>query len=189
MKKILFPVVTGLAVSALLVGCGESVVKDETAMAEPAMELNNNDFYEAHHEGRIYLFDDYATYAQFQEVGETSFRKVRIGAGPKGETLVFGLTDEDKKKTEGIASIDMYDGKLNGADDFYGEMLTEEGRILVFGSLEEMHHVREVGEAPLRYTDIGGGPNGETVIYVLNNDNKKVKPVEMIEKFKTLHQL
>ena len=59
-----------------------------------------------------------------------------------------------------------------------------ENRIYVFDSIDDMKAVREVDEASLRYTDIGSGPKDETVVYVLHSDNKKVKPVALIEEFK-----
>lgn len=179
MKKITMPLIGLVAASALLTACGGANVKSDSM-------ANNDDMYEVHHEGRIYVFDDRDTYEEFLEVGETSFRKVRIGEGPHGETVVFGLTSEDKKKTSGIASIDMYDGNLKGANNFYGETRME-GRIYVFQSLEEMNTARQVGEVPLRYTDIAAGPEGETVVYALNSHNKKKKPVELMAKFKEMN--
>lgn len=194
MKKQLITLACTLSAAALLTACNANVKNEashaKTTAAEAVkQELNNTALFEAHHEGRIYIFDNFAVYQDFLTLGETAYRKVRIGEGPKGETIVFGLTNEDKKKTSGIASIDMYDGKLKGASEFYGEMYTEEGRIYVFSSLEEMTQARLVGEVPLRYTDIGSGPKGETVVYALNNDNKKKQPVALIAKFKAIHAL
>lgn len=40
----------------------------------------------------------------------------------------------------------------------------------------------------MRYTDIGAGPGGRTFIYVLSKDNKKGKPVSLIDRFNHLHQ-
>ena len=99
MKKVLMPLAAAITAATLLTACGQSNVKEsmDTAATEVA-SMNNNDLYEVHEDGRIYVFDDRATYESFLEVGETSYRKVRIGAGPKGETVVFGLTDADKKK-------------------------------------------------------------------------------------------
>jgi len=183
MKLNFLPVATGLIALTLLTACGgEMVKKDGAKSTAEAMSLNNEDLYEVHQEGRIYIFDDRTVYEEFLQVGETSFRKVRIGAGPKGETIVFGLTNADKKKMSGIASVDMYDGALEAAVPFYGEMRME-GRIYVFGSLQEMNGARAVGEVPLRYTDIGSGPKGETVVYALNSSNKKAKPEAMIRLF------
>ncbi|RDL43078.1 hypothetical protein DN730_16395 [Marinomonas piezotolerans] len=187
MKKVTLPMLGVIAASVLLTACGGSNVKTDDAMPAKA-SMNNDDLYEVHDEGRIYVFDDRDVYEDFLSVGETSYRKVRIGDGPRGETVVFGLTNEDKKKMSGIASVEMYDGELNGAEDFYGEMRME-GRIYVFQSLEEMNTARTVGEVPLRFTSIGSGPNGETVVYALNSDNKKKEPTALVEKFKAANGL
>lgn len=139
--------------------------------------------YEVHHDGRIYFFYDQALYKSFLKTGHTAYMVARIGAGPKGETLKFALTGEDKKKQSGIPSIDLIEGKAQPGDAFYGEMRVE-GRIYVFDSFQDMNDVRKVGEAPYRFTEIGAGPKGETVVYVLNKTNKKQKPVELITAFK-----
>ena len=161
------------------------VVKQEAAKVA-AVELNNSDLYEVEAEGRTYVFDDFATYQEFLSVGETAFRQTFIGAGPNGQTLVFGMTSKDKKKHfSKIAGYNLYMGSQLPADNFYGEMRIEgENRIYVFSRLEDMKQVRETGEAALRFSDIGSGPNGETVIYVLHSGNKKVKPVALMEEFK-----
>ena len=143
--------------------------------------------YEVHHDdGRIYFFYDKGTYSHFLEHGETPYAFKRIASGPKGETLVFGLTGKDKSKLSGVESVEMYDGKMT-PETFYGEMRME-GRIYVFSTLEDMKDVRTTGEAPYRFTQIGEGPNGETVVYVLNNSNKKHRPDALIANFKAQYQ-
>lgn len=192
MKRTLINLSCVLGTSLILTACGTSSVDNTLAtntQTEAVVSQNNEDLYQVDHEGRIYFFDDFATYQTFLQVGETAYRRVRIGEGPRGETIVFGLTNEDKKKIQGIASVEMYDGKLQGSTDFYGETRTEEGRIYVFSSLEEMTTARIVGEVPLRFTQIGAGPKGETVVYALNSQNKKVKPEALIEAFKAKNQL
>ncbi|GAB6043635.1 hypothetical protein [Endothiovibrio diazotrophicus] len=174
-------VLTAASLALTLAACQSQSTKEETAKAAP---LNNDDYYEVHHEGRIYVFDDAGVYKEYLSVGETPFRKVRIGVGPHGETVVFGLHKHDKKKMEGIASVDMFDGKIDGAQDgFYAEIRSE-GRIYVFDNWDDVKSFRQVGEAPYRYTDIGAGPNGETVVYVLNKHNKKHRPDALIARFK-----
>ena len=42
-------------------------------------------------------------------------------------------------------------------------------------------------EAPYRYTMIGAGPKGETVVIVLNKDNKKKHPETQIAAFMAMH--
>jgi len=145
-------------------------------------------YFEAHHDGRINVFDDSKTYLSFLSLGETSYRLTRIGAGPNGESVVFGLTKKDKKKRSGIKSVEMFDGKLVPSGPFYGEMLLH-GRYYVFSTWKDLVAVKKVGEAAYRYTQIGAGPDGKTVVYVLNKGNKKKKPVDLIAQFKELHRL
>lgn len=156
---------------------------DNTAEQVQQVKAEVTRLYEVHHEdGRMYFFYDENDYKHFLQHGETPYAYKRIASGPKGETLVFGLMGKDKKKRSGIPSVDMYDGKLQ-PEMFYGEARIE-GRIYVFSTLEDMNDVRSVGEAPYRYTDIGSGPDGETVVYVLNKGNKKKRPDALIAAFK-----
>jgi Tfp pilus assembly protein PilX len=180
-----------LAATTLMGGCVANDTKSaSSAKAEKAETVNNDDYYEVHHEdGRVYVFDDAKEYLGFMEVGEAPFRLTRIGAGPDGKTLVFGLTGKDKKKSaDKIAAVNMYEGKLAGADDFYGEIISE-GRYYVFNNWKEVEGFRQTGEATFRFTEIGAGPNGMTVVYVLTKKESKKRPDATIAKFKSLHKL
>ena len=135
------------------------------------------------------MFDDLNTYLDFMQMGETPYRLTRIGSGHAGETVVFGLQKKDKKMNSGIGSVDLYDGKAEGAErGFYGEVIKED-RIYVFSEWTDLKTFLKVGEAPYRYTDIGSGPKGQTIVYVLNTENKKEKPVYLIEQFKKNHKM
>ncbi|MCV6610088.1 MAG: hypothetical protein OIF55_04875 [Amphritea sp.] len=185
-KAAMAAAVAGITLS--LTACQSNEAKTEMAAAPaPAVELNNQDLYEVDHEGRHYVFDDFATYQEFLTVGETSYRKVFIGGGPHGETLVFGLRGEDKKKLTGLAGVEMYNGNMPAAEDFYGEMRGEDGRLYVFSTLEDMEAVRATGEAAYRLTQIGTGPQGQTVVFVLNGSNKKKYPAELIARFNEMN--
>ncbi|MBN2648029.1 MAG: hypothetical protein JXR44_09615 [Thiotrichales bacterium] len=142
----------------------------------------STELFEVHHEGRIYSFYDFAEYLSFIQVGEVPFQLTRIGAGPKGETVVFGLTKADKKKGEATPAAQLWDGKLQAEGEFYGE-LRRHGRIYVFADKAEMEAVRTLGEPNFMFTQIGSGPNGETVVFVLNKNNSKKKPEALIAKF------
>lgn len=168
--------VTGMTACAQL----DTVMKSDNQAQEQMQQVQS--LYEVHHDdGRIYFFYDETTYRNFLEHGHTPYAFKRIASGPDGETLVFALTGEDKKKRSGVASVEMYDGDLK-PEHFYGEMRME-GRIYVFSTLEDMKDVRMTGEAPYRFTQIGEGPNGETVVYVLNSSNKKQRPDALIAQF------
>lgn len=159
---------------------------NQTSLAAP--HYNVNDYYQVYKDGRIYIFDDFATYDEFNKIGETSYRLTRIGAGPNGETIVFGLQSKDKEMSSGIGSADLYDGKAEAIQDgFYGEVV-KDGRIYVFSEWVDLQDFLSVGEATFRFTEIGAGPNGETVIYVLNKNNKQQKPTSQISEFKRKHK-
>lgn len=184
MKKLLSSALITAALFSLA-GCQSNEPKSTAA----APEVNNQDLYEVEHEGRYYVFDDFKTYHSFLTVGETSYRKVFIGGGPHGETLVFGLRSQDKKKAAGIAGVDMYQGKLAAADNFYGELRGEDGRLYVFSTLADMEAVRTTGEAAYRFTQIGAGPDGQTVVFVLNKGNKKKRPDALMAQYKQANGL
>lgn len=161
----------------------KAAVKDQAHSA-----LAETQLFEVFHDGRINQFYDFDTYQSFLSVGETAYRLTRIGAGPKGETLVFGLTKDDKKKGINTPAAMIWDGKMQASKDFYGEM-HKHGRIYVFDNMADMKHVRELGHPNFMYTQIGMGPKGETVVFVLSKENKKKKPVEQVAKFKALYKI
>lgn len=176
--------------AGLITGCAatETKTSGSNASAQAASSVDNMDFYEVHQDGRIYIFYDARTYKEFVALGETAYRKTYIGAGSHGETLVYGLTKADKKKTSGIPSIDMAEGRMEGSqDDFYAEIRTE-GRIYVFDNWKEVESFRKTGEAAYRLTQIGAGPAGETVVFVLTKENKKKRPEALIKKFEAFNK-
>jgi len=176
-----------VAASVALSGCTSTASKDgvKEASAVKAAGTSSIQIFESHDDGRINVFYDQKTFDSYKSVGETAFRLTRIGAGPNGETVVFGLPKADKKKGADTPAVKLWDGKLE-ASSFYGEMY-KSGRIYVFSDKPEMDHVRKLGHPSYMYTEIGAGPKGETVVYVLNKSNKKKKPVDLMAKFKAMH--
>ncbi|WP_321324000.1 hypothetical protein [Thiomicrorhabdus sp.] len=181
--------VTTLTASMALTGCNSTETKqaESKPVASKAAEVTATSItlFESHDEGRINIFYDLPTFKGYKSVGETSFRLTRIGAGPNGETVVFGLPKEDKKKGANTPAAMLWDGKTS-YDNFYGEIYAN-NRIYVFDNKDDMDFVRKIGEPTFMFTDIGAGPNGETVVFVLNKQNKKKKPVDLIAKFKAMH--
>lgn len=186
---------TVVAASFSLTACESTAVKStettntKAAAEAPAVKETANtsiEVFEVDHDGRINVFYDYATYTEFKKLGETSYRLTRIGAGPNGQTVVFGLPKADKKKGDKTPAAMWWDGKFEPSE-FYGQM-DKHGRIYVFDSAKEMEHVRTLGHPSYMYTQIGSGPKGETVVYVLTKENKKKKPVDMIAKFESINK-
>lgn len=166
---------TVLLVAVLASACASNEVRT------PYVDVN--EIYEVHDEGRIYVFYNRKVFESFRKVGETTYRLTRIGAGPKGETIVFGLTKKDKKMKKPIPAILLYDGKAKAGDPFYAEMHVH-GRIYVFDRFEDMETVRAFGHPNYQYSEIGAGPNGETIVFVLNKKNKKKRPDRLISIYK-----
>ncbi len=177
-----------VASSLLIGGCAtapEQPAADKAAPAAKTATQKSVELYEVVHDGRIYVFYDLKDYRSFLKHMEAPYRLTRIGAGPAGETVVFGLTSKDKEKTSGIPSVDLFDGKmkLGDSDAFYGEM-RKGGRIYVFNDYKEMQAVRQFGHPNYSYTEIGAGPAGETVVYVLRKKDAEKKPEALISQFK-----
>jgi len=178
-----------VAASVALTGCVNTTEKvaNKEATAVNAEAAKSIQIFESHDDGRINVFYDQKTFKSYKSVGETAYRLTRIGAGPNGETIVFGLPKADKKKGANTTAAMMFDGKLEDTSNFYGEM-HKSGRIYVFSDKPEMDHVRKLGHPSYMFTQIGAGPKGETVVYVLNKNNKKKKPVDLIAKFTSMNK-
>lgn len=164
----------------------ETSANTTSASTQQIQNIHNAELYEVHKDNRIYVFYDHSLYEDFLKHGHTAYMYTQIGAGPKGETLVFGLTKEDKKKREGIPSVELLNGSLEASEDFYAEMRLH-GRIFVFSHLQDMEAVRKTGEAAYRHAKIGFGPKGETVVFVLNKGNKKAYPEALVKKFNNIN--
>lgn len=136
--------------------------------------------------GRIHAFGDTRNYFDFLSHGEVVLTRTRIGEGPGGRTLVYGITSDDVKTNQPSLGERVMAGTLPAAPDFYGEAF-KNGRYYVFGNLKDMKDFIAFGEVPYSYTDIGAGPKGETLVYVMNKDSyAKGKPNDRVARFKAL---
>jgi hypothetical protein len=170
-------------------GCSATTpVASKDSNSAPSKSASDKmEIYEVHKDGRINVFYDRELYNDFIALGETPFRLTRIGAGPNGETVVFGLTKSDKKKPDTVRAINLYDKKINAPEKIYGEM-RRHGRIYVFDKFEDMKPVREFGHPNYFYMEVGAGPKGETVVFVLNKHNKKKRPDMLIAEYKEMNK-
>ncbi|HUF82189.1 MAG TPA: hypothetical protein VMN03_13720, partial [Burkholderiales bacterium] len=134
---------------------------------------------------RLYVFGDTKNYLQYMAHGEVPYTRSRIGAGPGGKSLVFGLTRDDVKAKQSIGEL-VYDRKLMGGTDFYGEYF-KGGRYYVFGDWKDFNDFQQRGEATYTFTEIGTGPKGETIVYGLNQTTVKAgRPVALVKQFQAL---
>ena len=137
-------------------------------------------------DGRYYAFGRAKDYFDYLAHGEVTLTRARIGAGPNGKTVVFGITNDDVKSGKPSVGELVFDGKLPAAEGFYGEVF-KDGRYYVFHDLANMKAFAAFGEVPYSYTDIGAGPKGETLVWVMTADSfKKGRPAATIERFKQI---
>ncbi|MEZ5615720.1 MAG: hypothetical protein R3E35_10920 [Rhodocyclaceae bacterium] len=145
-------------------------------------------FFMVHHQnGRLYAMTDPKLYLGLLENGEVPLTRTRIGAGPAGETVIFGITKADSKKLDKPTDAErIFDGKFGEVGAFYGEVVRN-GRFHVFGEWKDFQDYLRNKEITFTYTEVGTGPKGETVIYALNKvTKKKGRPLALVEQFKRL---
>jgi predicted small secreted protein len=191
-------ILTSLAVAGALAlsGCatqtGSKPDAQETAKpaaAMPATQQEANLFIVFNDDlGRYYIFGDPALYRIFLDTGEVALARTFIGEGPEGASLVFGMTKDDARQgSRPTPGERLYKGEIAPSGPFYGEVL-KDGRYYVFFTWPDMAAYLKHGEVPLTYTEIGVGPQGETVIYALNKDTAKLgRPEAAIRRFHALH--
>jgi len=163
--------------------------KTEAPKAEATTTVDN--FFLIYHEnGRIYPIADAKNYLEFLHTGELIFTRTRVGAGPDGATLVFGIERKETSDLTKPAKAELFfDGKYEPTGPFYGEVIRD-GRFLVFGTWHDFKDYLKNKEITFTFTEVGTGPKGETVIYALNKETvKQGRPVKLVEQFRNLHKI
>ena len=91
-----------------------------------AEALNNDDYYELMHEGRVMVFSDAKDYKVWLKTGEMPLGVTRFRAGPNGETVKMSLTKTETKAMEKVVGYkggaqNLYEGNIEGlAKGFFG---------------------------------------------------------------------
>lgn len=179
---------TALLAVAGLVGCQSNQSTAAPAAAQAETPVQKQAYFMVYHEnGRIYAMTEPKIYLGLMAHGEVPLTRTRIGGGPEGETVIFGITKADGKHLDKrTAAEDIFDGRTKDVGAFYGEVV-KNGRYHVFGEWQDFQDFLSHKEITFTYTEIGTGPKGETVIYALNKVTKKHgRPVALIEQFKQL---
>lgn len=193
MNKIMHLITPAAAALAVLVlaGCASNASAPASAAAAPASTAASaetaKEFYVVLPEdGRYYAFGDKKNYFDYLAHGEVTLTRTKIGAGPGGKTVVFGINKDDVKANKPSLGELVFDGTLKAAPEFHGEVV-KNGRYYVFGNLEDMKSFAAFGEVPYSFTDIGAGPKGETLVWVMNKASyAKGRPTPTIERFKSM---
>ena len=163
--------------------------KPAVVASAPVMAPTQHYFLVFHENERIYPIADVKNYLAFMEVDELIYTRTRVGEGPNGETLVFGIEKSESKDLSKRSKAEMiYDGKLEPVDPFYAEVV-KDGRYHVFGNAKDFKDYLVNKEITYTFTEVGTGPKGETVIYAMNKaTSKQGRPVKLIEAFHALRQ-
>ena len=165
-------------------------VETVPAVAKTEAPAQKQTYFLVYHEnGRIYAMTEPKIYLGLMEHDEVPLTRARVGAGPDGETVVFGITSKDGEHLDKpTAAEDIYDGRTKDIGAFYGEVVRN-GRYHVFGEWKDFQDYLAHKEITFTYTEIGTGPKGETVIYALNNKTKDSgRPTALVEQFNQLHK-
>lgn len=154
--------------------------------AAPAVATQAKEFFVIPKDGRIHAFGDKTNYFNFLSHGEVQLTRTKIGTGPGGATVVYGITGDDVKANQPSLGELVMEGKLPPAPDFHGEVF-KNGRFYVFAEYKDMMPFIAYGEVPYSFSDIGAGPKGETVVWVMNSESiKKGRPAATMARFKAL---
>lgn len=161
-----------------------------TAAVQPSTAPTQHYFLVFHENGRIYPIADAKNYLAFLDVDELIYTRTRVGAGPAGETIVFGIQKaESKDLVKPSVAEQLYDGKMEVTGPFYGEVV-KDGRFHVFGTWQDFKDYLVNKEITYTFTEVGSGPKGETVIYAMNKKtSKEGRPVALIESFRQFHNI
>ena len=176
--------VTLLAVSA----CGtkgdwmgadaEKAYDKELEAKRAAAVLNNDDYYQVHLDGRVYVLSDAKDFTSLIKIGEVPKTVTKIGGGPNGERLIYDVTSIESKAMETKTNVkgaaqEMYEGTKDGlAKGFFGVMY-KDGSYVVTDEWAIARQFRS-GELPAGGTP-GTAPDGKPVRYLVKSDLKDVQ--------------
>jgi hypothetical protein len=144
---------------------------------------NSDDYYEYHLENEIIVLADKKDVSAYLTAGEIPLRVTKIGGGPNGERLVFGLVKNEAKAMEKKVGYkggaqQMYEGTLEGSDKgFYAEVM-KAGRYVVFGSWKDLQAFRQSGAAAP--VSSATSADGKPVTFTTDNP-------DVLARFKELH--
>lgn len=169
-----------VALAALAGGCvavpenpagAPTVAPTTTTAAVPVGKSNR--YFELHGERRIHVFTDPALYAAFKESGELAYVRTRIGEGPGGKTLVFGISAEEARQPLSEPSLPERawadPAAVLLAQGFFG-LIERNGRDHVSDDLSSFLLFRSSGEAAYSQTRIGAGKGGRSIVFVHDKD-------------------
>lgn len=141
-----------------------------------AEEKNNDDYYEIHKDGRIYVLADTKDYKIWLKTGEIPLVVTKIGVGPNGETLKIALTKKEAKAMEKKVGFtggaqNLFEGKVEGLEKGFFGFIVNNDRYYVFDNWKQLDAFRKTGQMPAGAQTVeGGAPDGKAVVYAVKSD-------------------
>lgn len=181
---------TGLAamVAVAATGCtapgawmgadAEKVYDKELEAKRLAAVINNDDYYQVVTENRIYVLSDAKDFIGLLKTGEVPKTVTKIGGGPNGERLIYGVTSSESKAMESKVGFkggaqEMYEGNRKGLDKGFFGVLSINGRYVVTDDWSIADGFRK-GTVPAGGST-GTSPDGKPVTYVVKGDVKEAQ--------------
>lgn len=167
--------VIGISVLALL-GCTTQQAASNKAMpdAEEAVSMEGmptlvnqigEEFYVYDHDGRYYVIGSAEMAMKFEGSGHLPYTRTRIGAGPRGRTVIFEVVKKDPEYVERLQET--FEGTphlvAREGEDYF--VYHHQRRYYVIGSAKMSIKFIGSGHLPYTRTVIGGGPQGKTVVF------------------------
>jgi len=173
--------------AAALAACSTNSPAPSASAAKAAeAALNNDDWYQVWSETQSVVFDDHAVYAEYVKSGKAPVMKDLGIKDEQGRNIVLGLRAEDRSKdVNTLAAKRFLDVNLPPSSSFYGE-IRQDNKIFVFQRYGDMKDTMALGAPIFSYMELGGGPNGERLVFALIKEEKK--PDELIKKFHALNR-
>jgi hypothetical protein len=136
--------------------------------------LNNDDYYEIHQDGRIYVISDAKDYKAWLKTGEMPLAVTKFGAGPNGEMVKMSLTKNETKGMEKKAGFrggaqNLYEGTVDGLNkNFFGFVMNHD-HYYVFNDWKQLSAFRKTGQIGGESTS-GTAPDGKPVTYAVKSE-------------------
>lgn len=187
MKSFVIKPLSIALLAATLAACSTNAPAPSASAAKAAQAaLNNDDWYQVWTESEAVIFDDRAVYVDYLKTGKAPYMKDLGTKDNFGRSIILGLRAEDKGKDINTLTAKRFlDVNLPPATDFYGE-IRQDNKIFVFQRYGDMKDTMALGAPIFSYMELGGGPNGERLVFALIKEEKK--PEDLIKKFHTLNR-
>ncbi len=152
----------------LLVSTGCAINGQQTRNSGPEKIYSTDNMIVWAYAERHYVTGSEKMHKMFAEHQHLPYTKTILGAGPKGETVVFEVAKKDPAFVEAL--IDRYNQipfLVTSAGDHFS-VYKYNGRIYVIGDPASRDFFVEHHHLPYTKTLLGAGPGGETVIFEVN---------------------